>query len=660
MSDPKLSKDVQAASRQQQFLNVISRDEATERFQAALNPGPLGVEAVSLNDAHGRILAEDLIAAIDVPGFDRSNVDGFALIAHDTTGSMEESPRQLQLNDESLLPGRIPQITVTSGTATPISTGGVLPRGADAVIMIEETDFVKVDGHSRLEIFKSVPPGNMITYAGTDIANGETVLWAYTRITSREIGIFASLGLTEINVFKQPRVAIISTGDEVVAPGEELPVGAVYDSNAAILSAAVEECGGQAVVIGRVRDNLDELNSLIQEALKYDVVLLSGGTSKGAGDLSYQVVQKFSDPGIVAHGVALKPGKPICLAVTQGKPVVILPGFPTSAIFTFHEFVAPVIREFAAQDSQRRKTIPAKLPIRINSGRGRTEYTLVRLFPTPDETFAFPIGKGSGSVTTFSHADGFITIPQHLEIVDAGTVIEVKLLDEEIRTAELVVIGSHCIGLDYLLSQLNSTGIKTSVMHVGSEAGLAALKRGECHLAGIHLLDEKTNAYNQPFLTDDLELIPGYQRMQCFVCRSDDDRFANNDAQAALQVAISEPECSMVNRNHGSGTRILTDQLLSKLDMSQRPTGYSKQVKSHNAVAAAIQQGRADWGIAIDSVARRYGLRTIPVQEEQYDFVTRKEYSKSPAIQVFRSLLLQNSIIGKLLDFGFTRTHTES
>ncbi|MDB4439326.1 molybdopterin biosynthesis protein [Planctomicrobium sp.] len=656
MSDSKLSKDVQVASRQQQFLNVISRDEATEKFQAALNLGPLGIEAVSLNDAHGRILAEDLIAAIDVPGFDRSNVDGFALIADDTTGAMEESPRQLQLNDESLLPGRIPQITVQPGTATPISTGGVLPRGADAVIMIEETDFVELNGHSRLEVSKSVPPGNMITYAGTDIANGETVLWAHTRITSREIGIFASLGLTKVNVFKQPQVAIISTGDEVVAPGDELPVGAVYDSNAAILSAAVEECGGQAILVGRVRDNLDELNSLIQEALKHDVVLLSGGTSKGAGDLSYQVVQKFNDPGIVAHGVALKPGKPICLAVTQGKPVVILPGFPTSAIFTFYEFVAPVIREFAAQDSQRRKTISAKLPIRINSGRGRTEYSLVRLFPTSDETFAFPIGKGSGSVTTFSHADGFITIPQHLEIVDAGTVINVTLLDEEIRTAELVVIGSHCIGLDYLLSQLNSTGIKSSVMHVGSEAGLAALKRGECHLAGVHLFDEKTNTYNRPFLNDDLEMIPGYRRMQCFVCRVDDDRFANKDAQTALQVAVSEPACSMVNRNHGSGTRILTDQLLKEFDMPQRPNGYSKQVKSHNAVAAAIRQGRADWGIAIESVARHYGLRTIPVQEEHYDFVTRKEFSKSPAIQEFRALLLEDSVNEKLSELGFTRT----
>lgn len=653
MSDSNISKDVRSASRQNQFLNVISRDEATERFQSALRLQPIGIEAVSLATAHGRVLAEDLVASIDVPGFDRSNVDGFALIASDTTGAMEESPRQLQLNNESLLPGVIPQTIVTAGTATPISTGGVVPRGADAVIMIEETDLVEVDGLTLLEVTRSVPPGNMITYAGTDIARGETVLWSHTRITSREIGIVASLGLTEVNVYKQPRVAIISTGDEVVAPGEPLPVGAVYDSNAAILSAAVQECGGDPVVIGRVRDNFDELNSLMSEAFNCDVVLLSGGTSKGAGDLSYQVVQKFDDPGIVAHGVALKPGKPICMAVTQGKPVVILPGFPTSAIFTFHEFVAPVIRQLAAQVAQSRKTVSARLPIRVNSGRGRTEYSLVRLFKTSGETLAYPIGKGSGSVTTFSHADGFIAIPQHLEILDAGSEVEVTLLDEELRSAELVVIGSHCVGLDFLLSELNSRGVKTANMNVGSEAGLAALKRGECHLAGIHLLEEKSGVYNSPFLTEDLVLIPGYRRMQSFVCRADDTRFIGKDLDAAVKTATNDPECSMVNRNHGSGTRIITDQLLQRLGLDESPKGYGQQVKSHNAVAAAIGQGRADWGIAVDSVAKKYGLKTISLCEEHYDFVTRTDLVELQSIQSFKRLLQEEQIQTQLRDFGF-------
>ena len=186
----------------------------------------------------------------------------------------------------------------------------------------------------------------------------------------------------------------------------------------------------------------------MDEGLACDMVLLSGGTSKGAGDLSYRVVSRFGDPGIVAHGVALKPGKPICLAVTGGKPVVVLPGFPTSAIFTFHEFVAPVLRAFAGLPPERRETIPATLPMRVNSERGRTEYLLVSLVRTDEGLAAYPMGKGSGSVTTFSRADGFVTIPQHQEIVEAGTTVAVQTAGRGVEPADLVVIGSHCVGLD--------------------------------------------------------------------------------------------------------------------------------------------------------------------------------------------------------------------
>lgn len=658
MADSTLSSSVQSAARQQQFLNVISRDEATERFQSQLNLGPLGAEEVTVGESHGRILAQDVQARIDVPGFDRSNVDGFALIASETAGAMEESPRSFKLNNESLLPGQVPQIEVQPGTATPISTGGMLPRGADAVIMIEETDLLERGEETCLEITRSVSPGNMVTYAGSDIARGETVLWSNTLITSREIGVLASLGLATIAVYRRPRVAILSTGDEVVAPGERLPLGSVYDSNAAILAAAVTECGGEPVCLGRVGDDLAELQGMMTEALKHDVVLLSGGTSKGAGDLSYRVVQQFHDPGIVAHGVALKPGKPICLAMTQGKPVVILPGFPTSAIFTFHEFVAPVIRRLAGQDAARRPFVLAELPLRINSGKGRTEYVLVRIFTSQGKRFAYPMGKGSGSVTTFSLADGFISIPQNSEILDAGTEVEVTLLDAELRSADLVVIGSHCTGLDSILSRMHQAGFKTSTMHVGSEAGLAAVRRGECHLAGVHLLDEQTDSYNRPFLGDDLTLIPGYLRMQCFVCRADDDRLDATDGGAAISRALADPTCSMVNRNPGSGTRILTDQLLRQLGCTERGAlrGYGQQVKSHNAVAAAISQGRADWGIAIESVAGAYGLRTLPLREEHFDFVIRKDALEEPAVRQFLSVLNRPDVTQMLLEMGFRRT----
>src|SRR4051812_48070211 len=350
-------------ARQTQFLTVITRDEATARFQRHLTLAPLGRDTVPLKDALNRVLADDIVAAVDVPAFDRSNVDGFAVQAADTHDAGEETPRTVELNDEVLAPGVVSRHPVAPGRATMIATGGMLPRGADAVVMVEHTH--PVDDGRRLEIARAVAAGDNVSYAGTDIAKGETVLRAGQLLTSREIGVLAALGRADAPVYRRPRVAILSTGNEIVAPGAPLPLGAIFDSNAATIGAAVEELGCTAVQLGIVADNDAALTAALHEALACDVVVLSGGTSKGAGDLSYRVVSSLTDPGIVAHGVALKPGKPICLAVTAGKPVVILPGFPTSAIFTFHEFVAPVLRAFAGLKPDSRQTVSATLPVRV-------------------------------------------------------------------------------------------------------------------------------------------------------------------------------------------------------------------------------------------------------------------------------------------------------
>jgi molybdopterin molybdotransferase/putative molybdopterin biosynthesis protein len=377
--------------------------------------------------------------------------------------------------------------------------------------------------------------------------------------------------------------------------------------------------------------------------------LFSGGTSKGAGDLSYRVVGRLQDPGIVAHGVALKPGKPICLAVTSHKPVVILPGFPTSAIFTFHEFVAPVIRAYAGLTPEQRQAVSATLPMRINSERGRTEYLLVGLVQGPEGLSAYPMGKGSGSVTSFSGADGFITIDQHTEIVDPGSTVSVQLLGQRLEPADLVIIGSHCVGLDRLIGELLHRGIRAKAMYVGSMGGLAAAKRGECDIAGIHLMDPKTGEYNRHLLTEALVLVPGYGRMQGIVYRSGDVRFAGKDAKEALAAALQDPACTMVNRNTGSGTRTLVDQLLGE----RRPPGYSIQTKSHNAVAAAVSQGRVDWGVAIDTIARQYRLGFIPLQEEHYDFVVPKARRDRPAVRSFCELLKDGGMRQLLSGLGF-------
>jgi len=637
------------AARQEQFLDVIGRDEATARFQQHLRLAPLGTETLPLAEALNRILSVDIRSAIDVPAFDRSNVDGFAVQAADTFGALEEKPRSVTLNAEILSPGVQPIDAVGPGSATTIATGGMLPRGADAALMVEHTELIDDGDETRLQINRPVSPGQSITFAGTDIAKGETVLRRGQRLTSREIGVLAAIGIAEIEVYRRPKVAIISTGDEIIAPGSPLTAGGVYDSNAAIISAAVSELDGDPIPLGVVGDDEDQLQQILDRALEYDVVVLSGGTSKGAGDLSYRVVSRLRDPGIVAHGVALKPGKPICLAVSGGKPVVILPGFPTSAIFTFHEFVAPVIRAFSGQPAECRETVSATVPMRINSERGRTEFLLVGLVQTANGLSAFPMGKGSGSVTTFSCADGFITIGQQTEILEAGSTAAVQLLGLKLQPADLVVIGSHCVGLDFLLGEMSRRGFSTKVLHVGSMGGLAAAKRGECDLAGIHLMDAETGEYNRPLLTPDLELIDGYGRLQGVVYRSGDDRFDGKAAEQAVEAVLDNADCSMVNRNAGSGTRILIDKLLA----DRQPPGYPVQAKSHNAVAAAVSQGRADWGVAIDTVAREYGLSFLPLREERYDFVVPKDRLERPAVRAFRNLLSDQQIRQRLSDMGF-------
>jgi len=643
------SPETLAAARQQQFLEVVDRDTAEQRFHEHLDLSPLDAEIVPLGDSLERVLSQDVLADVDVPAFDRSNVDGFAVQAADTAGAMEEDPRQLAINDEVLAPGVQASIDIVSGTATTIATGAVVPRGADSVVMVEHT---RVDDHGRLLVEHAVAPGARITFAGTDIARGETVLRGGQLLTSREIGVLAAIGHSEVSVVGRPSVAIISTGDEIISPGEPMTHGGVYDSNAAILAAAVEELGGQPHVLGCFRDDLEELSLAMVQALEHDVVVLSGGTSKGAGDLSYQVVSQLPPPGIVAHGVALKPGKPICLAVTGTRPVVILPGFPTSAVFTFHEFVAPVILRLAGRSESEPQHQAATLPMRVNSERGRTEYLLVNLSDGPDGLAAYPMGKGSGSVTTFSGADGFLTIPSQTEYLEAGSPVRVQLLGRQLTPADLVVIGSHCVGLDFLLGQLQQQGFSVKSLYVGSSGGLAAAARGECDIGGIHLLDPDSGDYNRPFLDDGMLLLEGYQRMQGLVHRSDDSRFDVDSWETALQQALNDDSIRMVNRNAGSGTRVVIDRLLD----GATPPGFAMQVRSHNAVAAAITQDRADWGIGIAPLAEMYGLGFLPIQPEQYDLVIPATRDQRPAVQALRRLLDDPEIRAHLAGLGFERT----
>jgi putative molybdopterin biosynthesis protein len=636
---------------------VVSAEEARARFARHIALAPLPGETAALAAALSRVLAQDVTAPIDVPPFDRSNVDGFALRAADCAGATDAAPARLRLNAEVIVCGHAPTMEVAPGCASTIATGGVLPRGADAVAMVEHTDLVDdtdLVGDAgatapSIDLRRTVAPGQFISYAGSDIARGEVVLRRGTRIGSREIGMLAACGIAAVAVVRKPKVAVLSTGDELVAPGEALKPAGVYDSNGAIIAAAVTEAGGEPIWLGAVADDEAALDRAIRDALATcDLVLLSGGTSKGAGDLSHRVVSRLGAPGILVHGVALKPGKPLCLAVVAGKPLVVLPGFPTSAIFTFHAFVAPVIRALAGLPPQAARTIEAQVPVRIASELGRKEFVLVALVAGEHGPIAFPIPKGSGSVTSFSQADGFLEIDALASALDAGTRARVTLIGQSAEMPDLVIMGSHCVALDVVLGALAAQGLSARTLAVGSLGGVAAAQRGECDLAPVHLLDPAGTTYNAHLLRPGFALVKGWQRMQGFVHRQDDERFAGRTPADAIKAALADPGCLMVNRNAGAGTRILIDQLLQ----GARPPGYSNQPRSHNAVAAAVAQGRADWGIAIESVAGLYGLGFLPLRPEDYDFLLVEHRADRPAVAAFLAALRDPNVRARIAALG--------
>jgi putative molybdopterin biosynthesis protein len=641
--------------RQRQFLDVLDEGEAHRRFDEACARLVSRTESVTLDTALHRVLAADVTAAVDVPAFDRSNMDGFAVRAADTFGAEELEPVVLAVADLALAAGHAPPpgFEVAAGTAVPIATGGVVPRGADAVVMVEHTE-PHPDG---IRVSRPAVPGSNITFAGSDIGRGEVVMRRGTRLTARETTVLASVGVDRFEAVARPRVAVVSTGDEIVPPGSSLGAGQVYDSNQRMLLDSVAELGCEPVACGVVPDDERLLDAAVAPLVsgpdRVDVVLLSGGTSKGEGDINATMVRslaaRFPDsPGVVVHGVALKPGKPILLAVIDGTPIVVLPGFPTSAVFTFHEFVAPLLRRLAGLSPGDVRSVQALTPLRITSVPGRAEYTLVDLVEGEAGLVAYPLGAGSGSVTAFARADGFIRIPANEEYLEDGAEVDVRLIDPDLRLADLVAIGSHCIGFDAVLGLVAAEGFRVKSIPVGSTAGLAAVARGEGDVAGVHLLDEKTGEYNEPFLPDGVRLVRGYGRRQGIVFRPGDPLAGVIDDEEAFLIRLCERR--MINRNPGSGTRILIDGVLG----GNRPEGYLHQARTHHAVAAAVEQGRADWGMTLDTIAAKAGLEFRFVADERYDVAVREERWDRPAVVAMRRLFEDSALRRRLTDLGFT------
>lgn len=633
--------------KQDQFLSVVGREEALTRFETALAAAPLGVEIVALAASLGRVVAENMVPAIDVPPFDRSTMDGFAVRSADVAGASETTPVVLALTGEVIACGVAPKVTVAAGSASVIATGGPIPRGADAVVPIEWTE----PAEGGVAIRRAVAGGQNIANAGSDLGRGEVILRRGTVIGSREIGLMAACGIGEVPVWRRPRVAVISTGDELVPPGAALPPAGVYDSNGPIVAATVAENGGEPVAFGAVRDDETALRAALARAVAdCDMIVLSGGTSKGAGDHTARLVGELGAPGILVHGVALKPGKPLCLAVCDGKAVVVLPGFPTSAMFTFHEFVVPSLRRLAGLPPRPEAHLDATVPVRVPSDRGRTEFVMVALTEGEGgERIAHPVFRGSGSISAFAQADGFVMVEAAADHLPAGSRAAVTLFQPDPKMPDLVIAGSHCVGLEPIIDRLSTDGFRVRVLALGSLGGLQAVKRGECDIAPMHLLDAESGVWNRHLLDGGLDLVEGWRRVQGIVHRPGDRRFEGRSLDAAIAAALADPACVMVNRNPGAGTRILIDRLLA----GRRPEGWLNQPRSHGAVATAVAQGRADWGMAIEAVARAQGLGFIAQGDEHYDFAVRADRRERPAVAAFLALLADAEVRAALAALGF-------
>jgi putative molybdopterin biosynthesis protein len=615
------------------YLTNVPVEEALSKYFAALE-GLLkpSFEEIPVSESLDRITKNAVYARCCSPLFNAAAMDGIAVRAADTIGARESDPLVLVKGKDFI----------------PADTGDPVHLPFDAIILAED---VIESGEETVKILASAAAWQHIRPIGEDIVTEEMILPGRHRIRPIDIVVLFSGGITHVEVYAKPSVAVFPTGTEIIEPGAMLKEGEIIESNSRMFEALVQEAGGKAVRFASIPDDYGLLKEAIEKAVKeFDMVLVNAGSSAGTEDYTVFVLRELGE--VLVHGVAMKPGKPVILAKVNNKPVIGTPGYPVSAYLSYKTFVAPVLSELTGRGKGSSQIVEATVSKRIVSSLKHREYVRVKVGRVSGRLVASPLARGAGAAMSLVRADGFCVISQNSEGIEAGESAPVELYRsmEEIDST-LVVTGSHDLILDVIDDMMacgNAAYLSSS--HVGSMAGLLSLNRGECHIAPIHLLDEETGTYNVTWARKmapdkNLCLIKGVGRIQGLIIPKDNplDILSINDLC----------RCRYVNRQRGAGTRVFLDYKLKNASINTNSIkGYDREAATHMAVAASVQSGSADAGMGIASAAKALGLGFIPLGEEEYDFATLKEFLELKEIKVFLDILKSPDFHRKLEDLG--------
>jgi len=614
-------------------------DEAKRIWRQALTEtnfyGRFPVESIRVDDSLGRLTAEPVFAATSSPSYNAAAMDGIAVHFEDLAGASESAP-----------------VCLSRDRYQPVNTGNALPPGFNAVVMIEDVHQVS---DTEVELAMSAPPWQHVRTIGEDIVATELILPEGHRIRPIDQGAILAAGVTEIKVKQIPKAVVIPTGSELIQPGEPAKPGQITEFNSRILAGSLQEWGADARRAAPVDDDPERLRQVILAATQEnDIVILNAGASAGTKDFTSLVLADLGR--IIVHGVAIKPGKPVILAIVNDTPVIGLPGYPVSAFLTMRLFVHEMIAGFLGMEDPAPQIVEATISRPFHSSMGVDQFVRVTLGNVGGTLMATPSGKGAGAVMSLVRADGILTIPAGSEGVGAGEKVAIELVRPKVEVdSTLVFIGSHDNILDLIANQLHRhrPSIRISSAHVGSMGGIMAIRRGEAHLAGCHLLDEETGEYNIPFLQRflpalSLRLINLCYRQQGFIVRK------NNPKNVHSFRDIAENQLIFINRQAGAGTRLLTDKILKEVNI--RPAeiqGYTHEEYTHMSVAAAVASGSADTGLGILAAAKALDLDFIPVAEERYDLIIPEQFISDQKVMAVLELMVSSQAFhGEILSLG--------